>query len=138
MTPPTFFHVFLITDRIFLYWKYKRSEQFDGLSEHILLLYVADFMALTVLFFINILSKKIWTTLMIFDSISKKKLVELFELDEVDLVPEARLYQDLDIDSVDTVDLMVELKKYIGKDLNPKLFKDARTIDDVVNVIAGI
>lgn len=68
----------------------------------------------------------------------KEKLVELFELDEVDLVPEARLYQDLDIDSVDTVDLMVELKKYIGKDLNPKLFKDARTIDDVVNVIAGI
>ncbi len=68
----------------------------------------------------------------------KDKLVELFELDEADLTPNARLYEDLDIDSVDTVDLMVELKKYLGKDLTPKLFKDARTIDDVVNVIAEI
>lgn len=68
----------------------------------------------------------------------KQKLVELFELEEAELVPEARLYEDLDIDSVDTVDLMVELKKYLGKDLTPKLFKDARTIDDVVNVIVKI
>lgn len=68
----------------------------------------------------------------------KEKLVELFELDESELVPEARLYQDLDIDSIDTVDLMVELKKYVGKDLTPQLFKDSRTIDDVVNVIVKI
>ena len=68
----------------------------------------------------------------------KEKLVELFELDEKELVADARLYQDLDIDSIDTVDLMVELKKHTGKDLSPKLFKDARTIDDVVNIIVKI
>ncbi len=68
----------------------------------------------------------------------KEKLIELFELDESALVADARLYQDLDIDSIDTVDLMVELKKRTGKDLSPKLFKDARTIDDVVKIIVAI
>ena len=68
----------------------------------------------------------------------KEKLIELFELDEAELVADARLYQDLDIDSIDTVDLMVELKKHTGKDLSPKLFKDARTIDDVVKVIVAL
>ncbi len=68
----------------------------------------------------------------------KDKLIELFELDDSELVADARLYQDLDIDSIDTVDLMVELKKHTGKDLSPKLFKDARTIDDVVKIIVAI
>ncbi|MEB8432451.1 MULTISPECIES: acyl carrier protein [unclassified Cocleimonas] len=68
----------------------------------------------------------------------KEKLIELFELEEAELVADARLYQDLDIDSIDTVDLMVELKKHTGKDLSPKLFKDARTIDDVVKIIVEI
>ena len=68
----------------------------------------------------------------------KDKLIELFELDESELIADARLYQDLDIDSIDTVDLMVELKKHTGKDLSPKLFKDARTIDDVVKIIVAI
>lgn len=68
----------------------------------------------------------------------KEKLIELFELEESEIVADARMYQDLDIDSIDTVDLMVELKKHTGKDLSPKLFKDARTIDDVVKVIVAI
>ena len=68
----------------------------------------------------------------------KDKLIELFELEESELVADARLYQDLDIDSIDTVDLMVELKKHTGKNLSPKHFKDARTIDDVVKIIVAI
>ena len=38
-------------------------------------------------------------------------LIELFEIEEDQLVPEARLYDDLDIDSIDTIDLLIELKK---------------------------
>ena len=68
----------------------------------------------------------------------KDKLIELFELEESELVADARLYQDLDIDSIDTVDLMVELKKHTRKNLSPKHFKDARTIDDVVKIIVAI
>jgi len=68
----------------------------------------------------------------------RKTLVELFELDADEIIPEARLYEDLDIDSIDAVDLMVELKRYTGKRLNPEDFKSVRTIDDVVNAVDRI
>jgi len=68
----------------------------------------------------------------------RKTLVELFELDADEITPEARLYEDLDIDSIDAVDLVVELKRYTGKRLNPEDFKSVRTIDDVVNAVDRI
>lgn len=68
----------------------------------------------------------------------RKTLIELFELDADDITPEARLYEDLDIDSIDAVDLVVELKRYTGKRLNPEDFKSVRTIDDVVSAVDRI
>ncbi|KKN95151.1 hypothetical protein LCGC14_0179640 [marine sediment metagenome] len=68
----------------------------------------------------------------------RKTLVELFELDADEITPDARLYEDLDIDSIDAVDLVVELKRYTGKRLNPEDFKSVRTIDDVVNAVDRI
>ncbi|MCE8034138.1 acyl carrier protein [Halomonas sp. MCCC 1A11057] len=65
----------------------------------------------------------------------RKTLVELFELDADDVKPEARLYEDLDIDSIDAVDLVVELKQFTGRRINPDDFKSVRTIDDVVNAV---
>lgn len=59
-------------------------------------------------------------------------LQELFELPADDITPEANLYQDLDIDSIDAVDLIVELKKMTGKKLQPEDFKAVRTVQDVV------
>jgi len=65
----------------------------------------------------------------------KLVLTELFELEEHQLIGSARLYDDLDVDSIDTIDLLIELKKVIGKDIDPTAFKNAATIDDVVEVI---
>lgn len=62
-------------------------------------------------------------------------LVDLFEIEEEKLVPEAKLYDDLDIDSIDTIDLLIELKKFVGRDIDADAFIDARTIGDVVDVI---
>jgi acyl carrier protein len=59
-------------------------------------------------------------------------LVEMFELDRADLTPQSNLYADLDIDSIDAVDLAVKLKQLTGKRLPPEVFKTIRTIDDVV------
>ncbi|MEH6626327.1 MAG: acyl carrier protein [Motiliproteus sp.] len=59
-------------------------------------------------------------------------LEELFEVDRKDVTPEAHLYQDLDIDSIDAVDLVVELKKLTGKKIRPDDFKAVRTVQDVV------
>lgn len=65
----------------------------------------------------------------------KHLLVGQFELDQAAVTPSARLYDDLDIDSIDAVDLMVELKNYTGKKLNPEIFKNIRTVEDVVSAI---
>ncbi|OXY81054.1 acyl carrier protein [Oceanimonas doudoroffii] len=62
-------------------------------------------------------------------------LEELFEIDPADINPEANLYQDLDIDSIDAVDLVVELKKMTGKKIKPEDFKSVRTVQDVVTEV---
>ncbi|MGH1439457.1 MAG: acyl carrier protein [Cellvibrionaceae bacterium] len=69
---------------------------------------------------------------------TKKIMQELFELDEEQLVPEAKLYEDLDIDSIDAVDLLIELKKFSGKNIEPDRFKDVKTLDDIVNTVAEL
>lgn len=62
----------------------------------------------------------------------KQLLVEHFEMQEESITLDARLYEDLDIDSIDAVDLIVELKRITGKKLDPKAFKEVRTVEDVV------
>jgi acyl carrier protein len=62
-------------------------------------------------------------------------LVDNFELNRQDVTLEASLYQDLDIDSIDAVDLMVELKELTGRKLDPEAFKQVRTVNDVVNAL---
>lgn len=59
-------------------------------------------------------------------------LEDLFEIESEQITPEANLYQDLDIDSIDAVDLVVELKKMTGKKIKPEDFKSVRTVQDVV------
>jgi acyl carrier protein len=65
-------------------------------------------------------------------------LAEMFELDKSELTAESNLYADLDIDSIDAVDLAVKLKQQTGKRLQPDVFKTIRTIGDVVNALAGM
>lgn len=59
-------------------------------------------------------------------------LVEMFEVEADDVTLQANLYEDLDIDSIDAVDLIVRLKEETGKKLQPEEFRDVRTVDDVV------
>ena len=66
----------------------------------------------------------------------QKVLIELFELEESAITADAKLYDDLDIDSIDTVDLLIELKKFTGTDMSPHQFTDVQTIDDIVQIVA--
>jgi acyl carrier protein len=65
-------------------------------------------------------------------------LAEMFELDRASLTPASNLYADLDIDSIDAVDLAVKLKQMTGKRLQPEVFKTIRTIGDVVAALDGL
>ncbi|UUE92321.1 acyl carrier protein [Comamonas thiooxydans] len=62
-------------------------------------------------------------------------LQETFDIDAERITPEAKLYDDLDIDSIDAVDLIVQLKPLAGKRLNAEAFKSVRTIQDVVDAL---
>ena len=67
-----------------------------------------------------------------------KLLVEMFEVERADIIAAANLYEDLDIDSIDAVDLVVELRTITGKQIDPDEFKAVRTVEDVVNAVAVI
>ncbi len=60
---------------------------------------------------------------------------KLFELSPESITLDAKLYEDLDLDSIDAVDLVVHLQKMINKKINPDDFKSVRTVQDVINVI---
>ncbi|MBQ0711636.1 MAG: acyl carrier protein [Porticoccus sp.] len=65
-------------------------------------------------------------------------LSDLFEVDVTDISESSRLYDDLDIDSIDAIDLVVELKSYAGKKIGPDDFKSVRSVGDVVNAVCEL
>jgi acyl carrier protein len=67
-----------------------------------------------------------------------KILVEMFELEPADVTEDASLYDDLDIDSIDAVDLIVRLKELTGKKVEPEDFKEIRTVSDVVAAVESL
>ena len=74
----------------------------------------------------------------IFDAL-KEILVRDFEIDPALIRLDGRLYEDYDIDSIDAVDMIVQLKPYLGsRRLSPEAFKQVRTLGDVVSVIARV
>ncbi len=62
-------------------------------------------------------------------------LVTLFDLDRTSIRTDSKLYEDLDLDSIDAVDLIVHLQKMTGKKINPDDFKSVRTVADIVQAI---
>lgn len=62
-------------------------------------------------------------------------MVDMFEIDPQQVSLEAKLYEDLDFDSIDAVDMIVRLKQMTGKAVKAEDFKSVRTIGDVVDVV---
>ena len=65
-------------------------------------------------------------------------LAELFEIEPQEIKPESKLFEELELDSIDAVDLVVKLQKTIGKKIMPEEFKQVRTVQDVVDVVYKI
>ncbi len=59
-------------------------------------------------------------------------LAEAFEIDPAKVTPEAHLFQDLDLDSIDAVDLAIKLQEMTGKRIKAEEFKSVRTVQDLV------
>ncbi|MCK5818910.1 MAG: acyl carrier protein [Psychromonas sp.] len=68
----------------------------------------------------------------------KKTLIELFELKDENIKLDSRLSEDLDLDSIDAVDMIVNLQKITGKKIDPENFRSVRTVEDVVNAVEAL
>jgi len=67
-----------------------------------------------------------------------QNLHEMFEVPLDRIKPEARLYEDLDLDSLDAVDLAVHLQELTGRRIAPAEFKTVRTVGDVVERVHAL
>ena len=65
-------------------------------------------------------------------------LSDLFEVDPEVISESSLLYEDLDIDSIDAVDLIIELKSFTGLVIDPDNFKSVKTIEDVINIVCKL
>ena len=70
--------------------------------------------------------------------ILKNTLVEQFGLDPGKITPEARLSEDLDLDSIDAVDMLLKLQEITGCKVGPEDFKSVRTVGDVESAIQNL
>ena len=60
---------------------------------------------------------------------------DTFDIEPSRITPQAMLGADLDIDSIDAVDLIVQLKPMLGGNLRPEAFKAVRSVQDVVDTV---
>ncbi len=58
-----------------------------------------------------------------------------FEIDPAIIHAEADLFEDLDIDSIDAIDMLSRLRELTGKDIPAESLKSVRTIADVLGLI---
>lgn len=62
-------------------------------------------------------------------------LVEAFQLDPAKITLESHLFTDLDLDSIDAVELAIQLQDITGRRVKAEEFKGVRTVSDVVETV---
>lgn len=62
-------------------------------------------------------------------------LTTSFQVNRDLITPDAALKEELDLDSIDAVDLMVKLQEITGRKVSPDEFESVRTINDVLNIV---
>ena len=65
-------------------------------------------------------------------------LTDMFEVPAEKIRLDARLYEELDLDSIDAVDLVVKLQELTGRKISPQEFKTVRTVGDVVEKVYAL
>jgi acyl carrier protein len=63
----------------------------------------------------------------------KTYLEDMFEVPPEKVTLDAKLFEDLDLDSIDAIDLMVKLQELTGRKMKPEEFKTVRTVGDVLD-----
>ncbi|EUJ11585.1 acyl carrier protein [Methylophilaceae bacterium 11] len=65
----------------------------------------------------------------------KAIFADTFEMDTSNITLDSHLFEELDLDSIDAVDLAIKLQNMTGKRIKPEDFKNVRTVRDVVGAV---
>ncbi len=65
-------------------------------------------------------------------------LTDMFDVPEDKIRPDARLYEDFDLDSIDALDLVVKLQEITGRRISPQEFRTVRTVGDVIDKVCAL
>jgi acyl carrier protein len=63
-------------------------------------------------------------------------IAELFELDPEEIEPESTIFKDLDLDSIDAIDLVAKLQQFTGQRIEEETMRAVRTVSDLVRIVA--
>ena len=64
-------------------------------------------------------------------------MVEMFELEESDVTMEAKVFEDLDLDSIDAIDLVARLQQLTGRRVEEDKLREVRTVEDIVGLVVA-
>ncbi len=67
-----------------------------------------------------------------------RNLVDIFEIEAAEIQPQALLQDDLNLDSIDAVDMMVQLQEETGKKVTPEQFETIKTVEDLVQLVQDL
>ena len=65
-------------------------------------------------------------------------LENLFEIDPEKIKLDTNLYEDLEIDSIDAIDLIDNIKRQTGYKLQAEDFRNVRTVNDVIQAVVKV
>lgn len=63
---------------------------------------------------------------------------ELFDIPIEKIQLESKLFEDLELDSIDAIDLIGEVQQFSGERMDAEKFKEVRTVQDVVDAAYNI
>lgn len=66
----------------------------------------------------------------------QKTMVDLFDLEADTVTLESTLGEDLDLDSIDAIDLIIKMQELSGEKIDQEAMKQVRTVGDIVEIVA--
>ncbi|PRQ03694.1 Acyl carrier protein [Enhygromyxa salina] len=63
-------------------------------------------------------------------------IADLFELDAQQIRAESTVFEDLDLDSIDALDLVAKLQQFTGRRIEEDRMRGVRTVGDIARIVA--
>jgi acyl carrier protein len=67
-----------------------------------------------------------------------RHMAEMFEIEPAKITADALLRENLDLDSIDAIDLAVKIEEFTGKRVDEGSLRSVRTVNDVVDLVEKI